>query len=51
MKINVYFKNYWNWQLVLDGVVDMDMGYEGNYSGSKHSSSVHLSYFILLNKV
>ena len=52
MKINVYFKNYLICQLVLEGVVNMDMpGYEENDSGLKHSSSVHLSYFILLSKV
>ena len=39
------------WQLVLDGVVDMKVGYEANDSGSKHPSSVYLSYFILYSKV
>ena len=39
------------WQLVLDGVVDMNVGYEANDSGSKHPSSVYLSYFILYSKV
>ena len=34
-------------QLFLDGVVDMDVGYDANGSGSKHPSSVYLSYFIL----
>ena len=28
------------WHLVLDGVVDMDVGCEANDSGSKHPSSV-----------
>ena len=39
------------WQLVLDGVVDINVGYELNDSGSKHPSSVYLFYFILHNKV
>ena len=41
--VHVYFKNYWIWQLVLDGVVDIDVAYEAIDSGSKQfSSSVHL---------
>ena len=47
----VYIKHYWIWQLVLDGVVDMNVGYEANDSGSKHSSSVYLSYFVLYSEV
>ena len=47
----VYIKHYWIWQLVLVGVVDMNVGYEANDSGSKHPSSVYLSYFILHSKV
>ena len=42
----VYIKHHWIWQLVLDGVVDMNVGYEANDVGSKHPSSVYLSYFI-----
>ena len=45
------FKNYWIWQLILDGVVDMNVGYEANDSGSKHSSGIYLSYFMLHSKV
>ena len=44
-------KNYWIWQLVHEGVVDMNAGYEANDSGSKHSSSVYPSYFILHYKL
>ena len=33
--MTVYFKNYWIWQLVLDGVVDMDVGYKASDPGSK----------------
>ena len=41
--VHVYFKNYWIWQLVLDGVVDIDVAYEANDSGAKQfSSSVYL---------
>ena len=41
--VHVYFKNYWIWQLVLDGVVEIDVAYEANDSGSKQfSSSVYL---------
>ena len=41
--VQVYFKNYWIWQLVLDGVLDIDVGYEANDSGSNQfSSSVYL---------
>ena len=29
------YKNYWIWQLVLDGVVDMDVGYKASDPGSK----------------
>ena len=47
----VYIKHYWIWQRVLDGVVDMNVGYEANDSGSKHSSSVYLSYFVLYSEV
>ena len=25
--VHVYFKNYWIWQLVLDGVVEIDVAY------------------------
>ena len=47
----VYIKHHWIWQLVLDGVVDMNVGYEANDVGSKHPSSVYLSYFIWHSKV
>ena len=33
------------WHLVLDRVVDMDVGCEANDSGSKHPSSVYLSCY------
>ena len=49
--MHVYIKHYWIWQLVLDGVVDVNVGYEASDSGSKHPSSVYLSYFILHSKV
>ena len=48
---NMYIKKKWIWQLVLDGVVDMDVGYKASYPGSKHYSGVFLSYFILHRKV
>ena len=35
--MHVYFKNYWIWQLVLDGVVDMDVGYKCKWPGFKAS--------------
>ena len=41
--LHVYFKNYWIWQLVLDGVADMDVGYKASDPGSKHHSGVDLS--------
>ena len=44
-------KNYWIWQLVLDGVVNMDVGYKASGPGPKHYSGVFLSYFILHSKV
>ena len=47
----VYIKHNWIWQPVLVGVVDMNVGYEANDSGSTHPSSVYLSYFILYSKV
>ena len=47
----VYIKHNWIWQPVLVVVVDMNVGYEANDSGSKHSSGVYLSYFILHSKV
>ena len=31
--------------------MDVNVGYEANDSGSKHSSGVYLSYFILHSKV
>ena len=31
------------WQLVRDGVVDMDVSYKANDLGSKHPSSLYLS--------
>ena len=41
--VHVYFKNYWICQLILDGVVDIDVAYEANDSGSRQfSSSVYL---------
>ena len=45
--IRIYFENYCIWQLVLDGVVDMDVGYKASDPGSKHYSGVFLSYFII----
>ena len=30
-----YFQNYCIWQLVLDGVVDMDVGFKASDPGSK----------------
>ena len=39
---HVYFKNYWIWQQVVDGVVDMDVGYKASDPGSKHHSGVFL---------
>ena len=47
----VYIKHHLIWQLVLDGVVDMNVGYEANDVGSTYPSSVYLSYFILHSKV
>ena len=45
---NVYFKNYWIWQLVLlDGVVDMDVGYKASDPGSKHHTGVFLFHFYI----
>ena len=44
--VHVCFKKSGIWQLVLDGVVDMDVGYEANDPAFKHPSSVYLSYFI-----
>ena len=38
-------------EVVLDGVADMDVGFVASDSGSKHPSSIHLSYFILHSKV
>ena len=49
--MHVYIKHYCIKQLVLDGVVDMNVGYEANDSGSKHPSSVYLPYFVLYSKV
>ena len=49
--VHAYFKNYWIWQLVLDGVVDMGVDYKANDLGSKHYSGVFLSYFILHGNV
>ena len=38
---NMYIKKKkWIWQLVLDGVVDMDEGYKASYPGSKHHCGV-----------
>ena len=45
--MTVYFKNYWIWQLVLDGVVDMDVGYKASDPGSKHNSGVFLFHFYI----
>ena len=43
---NMYiFKNYGIWQLVLDGVVDMDVGYKASDPGSKHHSGFFLFHF------
>ena len=47
----MYFKNDWIWQLVLDGVVDIDVGYKASDRGSKHYSGFFLFYFILHSKV
>ena len=47
----VYFKKYWIWQLVLDGVVNMDVGYKASDPVPKHYSGVFISYFILHSKV
>ena len=49
--MTVYFKNYWIWQLVLDGVVDMDVGYKASDPGSKDHSGVFLFTLILHSKV
>ena len=38
-------------EVVLDGVANMDVGFEASDSGSKHPSSIYLSYFILQSKV
>ena len=38
-------------EVVLDGVADTDVGFEASDSGSKHPSSIYLSYFILQSKV
>ena len=38
-------------EVVLDGVADMDVGFEASDSASKHPSSIYLSYFILHSKV
>ena len=38
-------------EIVLDGVADMDVGFEASDSASKHPSSIYLSYFILHSKV
>ena len=48
---NMYIKKKWIWQLVLDGVVDMDVGYKASYPGSKHYSGFFLFHFILHSKV
>ena len=45
--MTVYFENYWIWQLVLDGVVDMDVGYKASDPGSKHHSGVFLFHFYI----
>ena len=39
-----YFESCRSRQVILDGVGDMDVGYEVNDSGSKHPSSVYLSF-------
>ena len=39
----------WIWQLVLDGVADIDVDYEANDPGLKHPSGVFLSYIIQLS--
>ncbi|CAH3152686.1 unnamed protein product, partial [Porites lobata] len=39
------------WQLVLDGVVDMDVAYKASDPGSKHYSGFFLFRFILHTKV
>ena len=39
-------KNYWIWQLILDGVVDMDVGYKANDPGSKHYSGFFLIHCV-----
>ena len=38
-------------EVVLDGVANMDVGFEASDSGSKHPSSIYLFYFILHSKV
>ena len=38
-------------EVVLDGVAVVDVGFEASDSGSKHPSSIYLSYFILQSKV
>ena len=38
---------YWIWQLVLDGVGDMDVGYKASDPGSKHHSGVFLFHFYI----
>ena len=39
------------WQLVLDVVVDMDVGYKASDPGSKHYSGFFLFHFILHSEV
>ena len=47
---NMYIKKKWIWQLVLDGVVDMDVGSKASDPGSKHYSGFILFHFILHSK-
>ena len=39
------FKNHSSWQLVLVGVVDMDISYEAKASGSSHTLLCSFSFF------
>ena len=49
--MTAYFKNYWIWQLVLDGVVDMDVGYKASDPGSSITVEFFYFTFILHSKV
>ena len=40
----INFKNYWIWQLVLDGVVDMDVGYKAS-DPSRQVQSITVEFF------